>query len=106
MILALMAAVRATHPSILKPGADGFTLDFEAFDRNTSFNSDEQLLLKLRAVMDSPASAETPSLAVELSPGEGKRLAEMLERLEKLQPWPADVLALSLGIRARLIAIK
>jgi hypothetical protein len=106
MILALMAAVRATHPSILKPGADGFTLDFDVFDRQPSFNSDEQLLLKLRAVMDSPVSAETTSLSVELDATEGKRLAEMLDGVERLQPWPADVLTLSRGLRSRLALIE
>jgi hypothetical protein len=99
-----MALVRATNPAMLKPGPDGFTVDFESLQGKKALTSDELLLTKLRVAMEpaTDAPAATPSLEIDAT--EGQRLASVLARLEKLQPWPADVLALSGALRKRLSA--
>jgi hypothetical protein len=76
-------------------------VDFERIDTKKSpLTGDEALMLKLRAVLERADNAGP--LPLELEVAEGKRLAGTLERLEGLQTWPADVLAMSASIRARL----
>ncbi len=122
LILALVSIVRAIDPSMLRQGAEGFEVDFQALDAKKEFSPDENLLLKLRAALEgSVGSVPSPSHltqsevepaegaathALELAAGEARRLVETLERLESLQPWPADVLEMSRSLRARLAMAK
>ena len=122
LILALVSVVRAIDPSMLRQGAEGFEVDFQALEAKKEFSPDENLLLKLRAALEGSAGpAPSPSQASqsEVGPGEGaathaldlaaaeaRRLGETLERLESLQPWPADVLAMSRNLRGRLATVK
>ena len=122
LILALVSMVRAIDPGMLRQGAEGFEVDFQALEAKKEFSPDENLLLKLRAALEGPPGpVPTPSQASprEAEPGKGpathaldlvaadaRRLGETLERLESLQPWPADVLAMSRNLRARLAMAK
>ena len=103
LILALISVVRAIDPRMLQQGADGFTVDLGPLEKKPSLSGDEELLVKLRAAFGS-ADAEG-NYQVELSPAESSRLASTLEVLEKLQPWPEDVLALCQGVRTRLTGV-
>jgi hypothetical protein len=100
LILLLISLVRATHPRMLRPDGDGFSVDFEPLSKKAKLTADERLLLRMRAAMDVPG--EPAELVLELEAGEGPRLASVLARLETLQQWPADVLAMSRSLRARL----
>jgi hypothetical protein len=102
LILVLISLVRATHPSMLRQEADGFTVDFATLEGKRALDDDERLLLKIRAVLGSPVAGAP--LALTLETAEGQRLAATLARLEALQPWPADVLGMSRTLRARLAA--
>ncbi len=102
MILALISLVRTTNPSMLRPSPDGFSVDFEALDKKTALSPDERLMMKFRVALEGP-SAEA-SHPLNLDPAEAQRLGETLEKLESLQSWPADVLAMSGALRARLAA--
>ena len=122
LILALVSMVRAIDPGMLRQGAEGFEVDFEALDAKKEFSPDENLLLKLRAALEgsadpapsptqaSPGEAEpgkgAATHALELAAAEARRLVETLERLESLQPWPADVLAMGRNLRACLATVK
>jgi hypothetical protein len=104
LILALISLVRATHPGALHQEADGFSVDFEAIERDArgkKIGDDERLLLKMRVVLDAPQAEGVP-LVLELEAAEGQRLAKTLASLEALQPWPPDVIDMSRGLRARL----
>jgi hypothetical protein len=101
LILTLISLIRAVDPRMLQQGPEGFSVDFERIDTKKSpLTGDEALMLKLRAVLERAENAGP--LPLELEVAEGKRLAGTLERLEGLQTWPADVLAMSARIRARL----
>ncbi len=102
MILALISLIRTANPSMLRPSPDGFSVDFEALDKKTALTADERLMMKFRMALESPAAEASHPL--NLDPAEAQRLAETLENLEALQPWPADVLAMSGTLRARLTA--
>jgi hypothetical protein len=89
---------------MLRQTSDGFTVDFESLQGKTVFTDDERILNKLRIAFESPATPGDSVHTLELEAAEGKRLAVMLESLEKLQSWPADVLTLSQNLRTRLSA--
>lgn len=102
LILVMVGLVRATHPSMLRQEGDGFTVDFEILDRKKVLDDDERLLFKVRAVLDSPIDG--PSRVLQLDTGECRRIAATMEQLQRLQPWPADVLAMCRAVHARLAA--
>ena len=102
LILVMISLVRATHPSMLRQETDGFTVDFQVLDHKEVLDDDERLLFKIRAVLDSPV--DEPSRAVRLDANESQRIAAALAHLQRLQPWPADVLAMCQALRARLTA--
>jgi hypothetical protein len=103
LILALISLVRVTHPSMLRQDADGFTVDFEAIERNELPSDEERLLLKIRPALE--AAADTSPRTIDLDAAESRRLYNALERLEITQKWPADVLAMSRALRQRLKAV-
>jgi len=63
-------------------------------------NDDERLVLRLYGVLS--GGAEKPALAVDLTPAEAARLGRALSLVEKARAWPADALALTRKLRARL----
>ena len=87
---------------MLRQEGDGFTVDFEILDRKKVLDDDERLLFKVRAVLDSPIDG--PSRVLKLDAGECRRIAATMEQLQRLQPWPADVLAMCRAVHARLAA--
>jgi hypothetical protein len=100
LILALVSLIRATNPSMLRQGLDGFTVDFDPLERKQALSPEEESLLKFRAALEGPATVS--SYSVELTPAEARQVALSLEQVEFLQPWPADVLQMSRQLRARL----
>jgi len=100
LILLMISLVRATHPSMLRQEGDGFTVDFAILDQKRVLDSDERLLFKVRAVLDSPA--QDPSATMRLDDEEGRRMLAALAQLQRLQAWPADVLDMCRSLRARL----
>ena len=102
LILVMISLVRATHPSMLRQAADGFTVDFARLDKKSVLNDDERLLFKIRALLDSPS--EEPSRTITVDDQEGRRLIEALAQLQRLQAWPADVVGMCRSLRARLLA--
>lgn len=121
LVLALISLVRATHPRMLRPEADGFSVDFEPLSTMKQLGPDERLMLKMRTVLEPPSSdllagaafanaapeaapGEGQPLSLDLAPAEAHRLAQTLARLESMQRWPADVLQMSRALRARLTA--
>ena len=98
LILLIVALVRAIDPAMLTAEGDGFSVDFDRLSAKTDFSSDETLLLRLRE-----AGEGTPS-TMTLTSSEAQRLAELLNRLEILRSWPADVMAMSRSLRSRLSA--
>jgi hypothetical protein len=100
LILVMIGLVRATHPSMLRPEADGFSVDFRLLDQKKVLDDDERLLFKVRTVLDSPE--QQPSRVLRLDDDESKRIVSALARLQRLQAWPADVVAMCRAIRARL----
>ncbi len=121
LLLALVALVSATRPSMLHQDADGFSIDFEAIAAAENPRDSDRLLLKLGAAMQgappdepqpdapNPAAqgqgsapeAEAP-LAIDLNASEGRQIADALSKLELLQAWPHDVLNMSRSLRVRL----
>jgi hypothetical protein len=102
LILVMISLVRATHPSMLRQEADGFTVDFAILDRKKVLDDDERLLFKVRAMLDSPV--EDASRMLHLDDEESPRMLAALARLQRLQAWPADVLDMCRSLRARLTA--
>ena len=102
LILTLVSLIRAVDHRLLKQGPDGFSVDFGSLEGKKVLTEDERLLLRLRGALDS--SGERSSYGLELSSTERQRLAETLERLDRLQTWPEDVLAMSTGLQTRLLA--
>jgi len=102
LILTLVSLIRAVDHRLLKQGPDGFTVDFGSLEGKENLSGDERLLLRLRGALDS--TGEQLSYGLELSLVERQRLAETLERLDRLQTWPDDVLAMSTGLQMRLLA--
>jgi hypothetical protein len=106
LILALVSLVRATRPAMLRQEADGFTIDFEAIAESKSPTEADRLLLKIRALMESPREnhADGSSLSLDLDAAEARRIAEALAKLELLQTFPYHVLEMSRTLRVRLTA--
>lgn len=114
LLLALVSLVRATRPGMLRQDGDGFSVDFEAIAAAKKPLESDSLLLKLGAAMQAPppeASADANSggansggdtVSLDLSAREARQIAAALAELERLQAWPADVVALSRELRARL----
>ena len=100
LILVMIGLVRATHPSMLRSEADGFSVDFKLLDQKKVLDDDERLLFKVRAVLDSPV--EEPSRMLHLDEGESKRVVSAIAKLQRLQSWPQDVVAMCNSIRSRL----
>ncbi len=100
LILALVSLIRATNPSMLRQGPDGFTVDFDPLERKQALSPEEESLLKFRTALEGPAAVS--SYSMDLTPAEARRIALSLEQVEFLQPWPADVLQMSRQLRARL----
>jgi hypothetical protein len=98
----MISLVRATHPSMLRQEADGFSVDFAILDQKTILDDDERLLFKVRATLDSPV--EEPSRTLPLDDDESRRMLSALAQLLRLQTWPADVLDMCRSLRARLAA--
>lgn len=103
LILALMSLIRASNPAMLRQGPEGITVDFDSLEGKSALNDDEQLLLKFQAALSGPAAQD--AYALELTAAESNRLAQTLEHLESLQPWPADVLEISRELRARICTV-
>src|SRR5580704_4202191 len=107
LILILISLVRATRPGMLRQEADGFSVDFEPLTGKKNLDDDDRLLLKLRSSLEPPPASDSPSeaqpLSLQLDGTEARRLASTLARLENMQPWPADVLAMSRDLRTRLL---
>ena len=99
LLLVIIALVRRINPAMLKSEGDGFSVDFTPMIGKEKLSSDEELLVKLRTA----AEAETGSL--ELEADEAQTLSASLERLEKIQKWPADVLDMSRALRSKLSII-
>jgi len=107
LILTLVGLIRATDPRLLKTGARGIQLDFASIERKQQPTEDERLLLRLRSGLETAPSEDEAGERhmVEVSWAEGRRLAEALERLESLQKWEPDVLAMSGSLRTRLMGL-
>lgn len=99
LLIVIIGLVRRINPAMLKSDGDGFSVDFSPMAEKKELSSDEQLLLKLR----NAAEAECPS--IELDSDEARLLSLSLERLEKLQKWPADVLDMSRALRSKLSTV-
>jgi hypothetical protein len=106
LILVLVSLVRATRPSMLRQEGDGFTIDFEAIASGKSSTDADRLLLKIRALMESPTenAPDGSSLSLDLDATEARRIVDALAKLELLQAWPEDVVNMSRALRARLVS--
>ena len=100
VILALVSLVRAVDPRLLRQGPEGISVDLGPLERKASLSADERLLVMLQGVLDGAADARV--YALELGAAEAQRLAETLAALEKVQPWGADVMEMSRGLRRRM----
>jgi len=98
----VVSLVRVIDPRLLQQGPEGFRVDFECLERKQNPSPDERLLLKLRSALET--GGEETSYRLEMTGAEGRRLAESLEKLERLQKWEPDVLAMSRNLRLRLPA--
>lgn len=107
LILTLVGLIRATDPRLLRNGPSGIQVDFASIERKSTLSEDERLLLRLRNALETTAQEEgsDDQRMVELSYADGRRLAETLEHLEKLQKWEPDVIAMSESLRARLMGL-
>ena len=123
LILALISLIRATCPAMLRQSPEGFTVDFGPIENKQTLNADEGLLLKFRDALEEsettgPPPADhieetaeetveetAPPHALELNATEASQIIETLEKLEALQRWPPDVVAMSARLRARLAAV-
>jgi hypothetical protein len=99
LLLVIIGLVRKINPAMLKAEGDGFSVDFTPMLGKEEFSNDEELLIKLRT------AAEAESASLELDADEARTLSMSLERLEKIQKWPADVLDMSRGLRSKLSTI-
>ena len=108
LFLVLISLVRATRPAMLRQDADGFTVDFEAIAHSKTPAPADRLLLKIGALMRTPAEdsqkdpAGNSSRSLELDPAEARQIADALAKLERLGAWPQDVMEMSRALRARL----
>lgn len=103
LILTLVGLIRQVDPTLLRQGRDGFQVDFQAIERKEEHSEDERLLLKLRGALE--GAGESGEYGLQLSWAEGRRLTDALERLERLQAWAPDVLAMSAALKSRLMGL-
>lgn len=99
LLLVIIGLVRRINPAMLKAEGDGFSVDFTPMIGKEKLSNDEELLVKMRT------AAEAESGSLELEADEAQTLSASLERLEKIQKWPADVLDMSRALRSRLSTI-
>jgi hypothetical protein len=99
LLLVIIGLVRRINPTMLKSEGDGFSVDFTPMIGKEKLSSDEELLVKLRT------AAEAESGLLELEADEAQTLSASLERLEKIQKWPADVLDMSRTLRSKLSTV-
>ena len=99
LLLVIIGLVRKINPAMLKAEGDGFSVDFTPMIGKEMFSSDEELLIKLRT------AAEAESASLEVDADEALTLSASLERLEKIQKWPVDVLDMSRALRSKLSTI-
>jgi hypothetical protein len=99
LLLIIIGLVRRINPAMLKSEGDGFSVDFTPMIGKEKLSSDEELLVKLRT------AAEAESESLELDADEAKTLSASLDRLEKIQKWPVDVLDMSRTLRSKLSTI-
>jgi hypothetical protein len=99
LLLVIIGLVRRINPAMLKSEGDGFSVDFTPMIGKEKLSSDEELLVKLRT------AAEAESGSLELEADEAQTLSASLERLEKIQKWPSDVLDMSRALRSKLSTV-
>jgi hypothetical protein len=99
LLLVIIGLVRKINPAMLKSEGDGFSVDFTPMIGKEKLSSDEELLVKLRT------AAEAESGSLELDAEEAQTLSASLDRLEKIQKWPADVLDMSRTLRSKLSTV-
>jgi hypothetical protein len=100
MLLALVGMIQVTRPALLRASGDGFDVDVEPLLAQKDLNEDERLVLRLYGVLS--GGAEKPMLAFDLDPAESARLDRALALVESSRSWPADAVALTRRLRARL----
>ena len=103
LILTLVGLIRQVDPSLLRQGRDGIQVDFATIERKDELTEDERLLLKLRGALE--GAGDSGPYPLQLSWAEGRRLAEALDKLEQLQKWETDVLAMSGNLKSRLMGL-
>jgi len=99
LLLAMIGLVRAINPAMLKADGDGFMFDFTPLAGREPSPGDELLLAKLRG------AAETQVGSLEIAGNEARRLGALLQRLEQLKNWPADVVDMSRTLRSKLATV-
>lgn len=127
LLLALVSLVRATRPGMLRQEGDGFTVDFAAIAASKNPRDSDRLLLKLGAAMQGSPPKATPDeneaaaggqpandgkepggnagsdgVSLDIDAAEAGQIAGALAKLEQLQAWPEDVVAMSRALRVRL----
>lgn len=100
MLLALVSMIQVTRPSLLRPAGDGFDVDVAPLLAQKDLNDDERLVLRLYGIFS--AAADSASFTLELTTAECQRLARALAVVESSRAWPADAVALSRSLVARL----
>jgi len=105
LILTLVAMIRTIDPRLLHSGPKGIQIDFTTIERKPQHTEDERVLLRLRHALEAPGEESEDRRMVEVSMADGRRVAEALERLENLQKWEADVIAMSESLRSRLMGL-
>lgn len=103
LILTLVGLIREVDPTLLRQGREGFQVDFQSIERKEQHSEDERLLLKLRGALE--GAGDAGQYGLQLSWAEGRRLADALEKLERLQQWAPDVLAMSGALKSRLMGL-
>jgi len=100
MFLSLVAMIQVTRPALLKPAGDGFDVDVSPLLAQKDLSDDERLVLRLYGVLSSAADA--PQFAFDVTPAESARLSRALGLVESSRQWPAESVALTRALRARL----
>jgi len=100
MFLALVSMIQVTRPALLMPAGDGFDVDVSPLLSQKELSDDERLVLRLYGLLS--AGADNPTFAFDLTSAESDRLCRALGLVESSRQWPADAVALSRSLRARL----
>jgi len=100
LFLALVSMIQVTRPALLRPAGDGFDVDVGPLLAQKDLTDDERLVLRLYGVFS--AAADNPKFAFDLTLAETDRLARALSLVEASRQWPADAVALSRSLCARL----